>query len=214
MADLAVGPHHPNVSMSAGVQDQPRIADEEDGSLACCCIPGLATLQEPVTVGDMDRHATSEAFWLWPAGPLLFETLGSETRDHCANERSASSSAPCPHPLFRGSLNSYPRLPVISAPVNLHGHRVGRHRSLVPSQAAGDTARAALGNAAGSHLFRHVCFVPRRRPGQLHTYVQFPLASRPLAETWTERNNKQVWPATSHRANGAQDTGSKLRCKP
>ncbi|KAI1806211.1 hypothetical protein F4811DRAFT_171991 [Daldinia bambusicola] len=63
--------------------------DPEDSpaSCTCCCgIPSLAELSRPVEVGDSSYG--SNVFWKWPIlGPLLVENESSDTRDHCANER-------------------------------------------------------------------------------------------------------------------------------
>ncbi|OTB19994.1 hypothetical protein K445DRAFT_18533 [Daldinia sp. EC12] len=61
--------------------------DPEDNpaSSSCCGVPSLAELSRPVEVGD---SPCGNVFWKWPIlGPLLVENESSDTRDHCANER-------------------------------------------------------------------------------------------------------------------------------
>ncbi|KAI2624189.1 hypothetical protein GGR54DRAFT_564816 [Hypoxylon sp. NC1633] len=62
-------------------------ADSEDNAVLCsCCGPySLSELRRPVEVAD---SSSDNVFWAWPLlGPLLVENESSDTRDHCANER-------------------------------------------------------------------------------------------------------------------------------
>lgn len=61
--------------------------DPEDipGSCPCCGPFSFSELMRPVEVADSQ---SDNVFWSWPLlGPLLVENESSDTRDHCANER-------------------------------------------------------------------------------------------------------------------------------
>ncbi|KAI2779106.1 hypothetical protein F4815DRAFT_204081 [Daldinia loculata] len=61
--------------------------DPEDPrpSRSCCSGLSLTELSRPVEVND---SSISNVFWSWPIlGPLLVDNESSDTRDHCANER-------------------------------------------------------------------------------------------------------------------------------
>ncbi|KAI2464546.1 hypothetical protein F4781DRAFT_68996 [Annulohypoxylon bovei var. microspora] len=61
--------------------------DPENNALSCSCSNALSfsNLSRPVQVGDSNGK---NVFWIWPfLGPLLVENESSDTRDHCANER-------------------------------------------------------------------------------------------------------------------------------
>ncbi|XXG98497.1 hypothetical protein Hte_004821 [Hypoxylon texense] len=62
-------------------------SDPEDNPASCsCCGPlSFSELTRPVEVADC---SSGNLFWSWPIlGPLLVENESSDTRDHCANER-------------------------------------------------------------------------------------------------------------------------------
>ncbi|KAI1377733.1 hypothetical protein F4677DRAFT_45823 [Hypoxylon crocopeplum] len=61
--------------------------DPEDNpsSRSCCGALSISELSRPVEVAD---SSSDNVFWTWPfLGPLLVENESSDTRDHCANER-------------------------------------------------------------------------------------------------------------------------------
>ncbi|KAI0387855.1 hypothetical protein F5Y04DRAFT_286817 [Hypomontagnella monticulosa] len=66
-----------------------RQPDLEDNRVSRSCCGGglkLSELSRPVEVGDC--ASGENVFWSWPfLGPLLVENESSDTRDHCANER-------------------------------------------------------------------------------------------------------------------------------
>ncbi|KAI6091400.1 hypothetical protein F4821DRAFT_255220 [Hypoxylon rubiginosum] len=54
-------------------------------SYSCCGALSFSELTRPVEVRD---SSSGNLFWSWPIlGPLLVENESSDTRDHCANER-------------------------------------------------------------------------------------------------------------------------------
>lgn len=64
-----------------------RQADPEDdpASCSCCGTLSFSELTRPIEVGDC---SSGNLFWSWPfLGPLLVQNESSDTRDHCANER-------------------------------------------------------------------------------------------------------------------------------
>ncbi|KAI1658020.1 hypothetical protein F4813DRAFT_389283 [Daldinia decipiens] len=64
---------------------QPDPEDPRPSRSCCCGGLSLAELSRPVEVND---SSISNVFWSWPIlGPLLVENESSDTRDHCANER-------------------------------------------------------------------------------------------------------------------------------
>ncbi|KAI1095811.1 hypothetical protein F5B19DRAFT_488985 [Rostrohypoxylon terebratum] len=59
--------------------------EENEPASSCCDAISFANLRRPVQVGD---SSPSNVFWIWPfLGPLLVVNESSDTRDHCANER-------------------------------------------------------------------------------------------------------------------------------
>ncbi|KAJ2892787.1 hypothetical protein MKZ38_009371 [Zalerion maritima] len=63
--------------------------DEEDGTPACAGF-SMAAIRKPIEIGELGEsgHAGKDTFFMWPFfGPLLFDNLTSDARDHCANER-------------------------------------------------------------------------------------------------------------------------------
>ncbi|KAI0888993.1 uncharacterized protein GGS22DRAFT_65844 [Annulohypoxylon maeteangense] len=63
---------------------QPDI-EENQPSSSCRDALSFSNLRRPVQVGDT---SPSNVFWIWPfLGPLLVVNESSDTRDHCANER-------------------------------------------------------------------------------------------------------------------------------
>ncbi|KAI0111373.1 hypothetical protein F4814DRAFT_352197 [Daldinia grandis] len=66
-------------------QPQPDPENPRPSSRSCCGGLSLTELSRPVEVSD---SSVSNVFWSWPIlGPLLVENESSDTRDHCANER-------------------------------------------------------------------------------------------------------------------------------
>lgn len=61
-----------------------------------------------------------------------------------------------------------PSLPVVPQTLGLHGHRLGRHRALLPPEAPAHGDRAPHGQAAGCRLLVPVGCVPAPRHGQLY----------------------------------------------
>ncbi|KAI0840983.1 hypothetical protein F5Y06DRAFT_234798 [Hypoxylon sp. FL0890] len=64
-----------------------RQSDPEDNQAPCSCCGAhsFSELTRPVEVGDC---SAGNLFWSWPfLGPLLVQNDTSDTRDHCANER-------------------------------------------------------------------------------------------------------------------------------
>ncbi|KAI4870094.1 hypothetical protein F4820DRAFT_321212 [Hypoxylon rubiginosum] len=64
-------------------------SDPEDNPASCSCCGALSIseLTRPVEVADCGS-GSGNLFWTWPVlGPLLVENESSDTRDHCANER-------------------------------------------------------------------------------------------------------------------------------
>ncbi|KAI1103117.1 hypothetical protein F4804DRAFT_244355 [Jackrogersella minutella] len=54
-------------------------------SCSCCSGLSFSELRRPAEVGD---YSSGNVFCMWPIlGPLLVENESSDTRDHCANER-------------------------------------------------------------------------------------------------------------------------------
>lgn len=109
-------------------------------------------------------------FWSWPLlGPLLVENESSDTRDHCANERSEL------HLVRNDTLidhtNEMKSILVLPSALRLHGYRCHSYCAFFSPEVPALAPRAAYGSAARHHLLAVVpcLFDPRVR--QLHQYV-------------------------------------------
>ncbi|KAI0152425.1 hypothetical protein F4776DRAFT_30705 [Hypoxylon sp. NC0597] len=59
--------------------------EDDPASCSCCGTLSFSELTRPIEVGDC---SSGNLFWSWPfLGPLLVQNESSDTRDHCANER-------------------------------------------------------------------------------------------------------------------------------
>ncbi|KAI5868472.1 hypothetical protein GGS23DRAFT_592247 [Durotheca rogersii] len=67
----------------------PQTDPEADATVCCGGAPAFSDLRRPIEVRDLAYGGSgSNLFWSWPFfGPLLVDNETSDTRDHCANER-------------------------------------------------------------------------------------------------------------------------------